>query len=143
MLLVGLANATARLPFATITIDPPAAWNAETVYAPRGGRAECAGGIAIRRLGRPRLIDGMVLEIVGHRLAFLQPFEQLGGRHRADDHGAGQQQVSLDRMLRQRRQNILHQLLGVDVHDLTAERLLDRRRILRGVCSSFEIDAVL
>jgi hypothetical protein len=51
--------------------------------------------------------------------------------------------VSLDRMLRQRRQNILHQLLGVDVHDLTAERLLDRRQILRGVCSSFEIDAVL
>jgi len=36
----------------------------------RGGRAERAGGVTVRRLGRTRVIDRMVFEIVRQRFAF-------------------------------------------------------------------------
>ena len=46
-------------------------------------------------------------------------------------------------MLRQRRQDILHRLVEIDLDHLAAERLLDCRQILRGiVLELFEIDAV-
>ena len=46
--------------------------------------------------------------------------------------------------LRERRQNVLHRLVEIDLDDLAAERLLDRRQILRRVMLELlEIDAVL
>jgi hypothetical protein len=47
-------------------------------------------------------------------------------------------------MPRQRRQDLLHRLVEVDLHHLAAERLLDLRQILRRiVLELLEIDAVL
>ena len=115
------------------------------IHPTRGGRAERAGGIAIGRLGGSGVIDRMIFEIIRQRLALFQPLAQFAVRGIArDDHGAGHRHPGLDRVLRKCRQNILHRLVEIDLDDLAAERLLDRRQILRGVVLEFfEIDAVL
>src|SRR5262249_47120349 len=50
----------------------------EGIHAPGSGRPERTRRIALRRLGRPGVIDRMVLEIIRQGLAALQPFAQLG-----------------------------------------------------------------
>ena len=55
-----------RLPLASMTSEPPAAWNLLHVGVhPAGrGRAERAGGVALRGLGRAGVVDGVVAQVL-------------------------------------------------------------------------------
>ena len=117
----------------------------EGIHAAGGGRPERARGIAFRRFRRSRVIDRMVLEIIGQPLAALQPLAQLRMRAVArHDHRPRQRQPRLDRMPAELHQNILHRLVEIDLHHLAAElRRVDLRQILRRiVLELFQIHAV-
>ena len=77
----------------------------------------------------------MVLEIVGHRLAAIEPLADLGVRGVArDDHRAGQRKPRADRMLAQFGEDFLHRPGEVDAHDRAAELgLVDVGQETRGI----------
>ena len=87
----------------------------------------------------------MVLEIVGHALPALEPLADLGmGGIARDDDRAGQRQPRLDRILRQRRQDLAHRPVQVDLDDIAAERgILDLGQVFRRIgLQRLEKDAV-
>ena len=74
--LAGVGDGLERLPLAIMTML--AAVGLEEVdvgvHAAGGGGAEGAGGHALGGLGGAGVVDGVVLEVVGHRLAGVEQF---------------------------------------------------------------------
>ncbi len=48
------------------------------IHAACGGRSQRAGGVTVRRLGRPRVVDRMVFDVLGQRFAIIDKLFQLG-----------------------------------------------------------------
>jgi hypothetical protein len=118
----------------------------EAIHPAGRGRAEGARGHAVGRLGWAGVIDRVVLEIVRHALPALQPLANLGmGRVARDDDRAGEREARLDRILRQRGQNLAHRPVEVDLDDIAAERgILDLGQVFGRIgLQRLEIDAVL
>ena len=85
------------------------------------GRAERAAGVALGRLGRTGVVDGVVLEVLRHAVAGVEPLLDLGVRDVAgDDQRAGERQPGLDRVLRQLGADLVHRPVEVDPHDVVA-----------------------
>src|SRR5262249_29893955 len=92
-----------------------------------------------------RVIDRMVLEIVGQPLPALQALAQFRVREVArDDHGPAEREPRLDRIFGELREDLLHRPAQVDMHHLTAELGgIDLGQIFRRiVLELFEIDAL-
>ena len=105
------------------------------VHAAGRRRAERAGRIPRRGLGRTGVIDRVVLEIVRHGLARFQPRADLGMREVArHDHRTGQRKPCLDRVFAERGENFRHRFGEIDLYDVAAERrFVDMRHEARGI----------
>ena len=86
------------------------------VHTAGGRRAEATRSHALRRLGRTCIIDRMILEILGHRFAFVEHLLDAGmGDVARDDQRAFQVQARLDRVFRQNLAHLVHSLVQIDV----------------------------
>ncbi len=94
----------------------------KAIHASGRGRAEGAGGHAGGGFGGAGIINRVVLEIVGHGFARIQPLADLGmGEVARHDHGARQRETGLDRMLGQGLEDLGHGLVEVDLHHIATE----------------------
>ena len=92
------------------------------IHSPCGRRAERSGGVALGGLGRAGVVDGVISEILRHRLAGIEAFLDLGVSDVADDgQCAAEGQASLDRVLAQLIADGIHRLVQVDLDDLVAQ----------------------
>ena len=81
-------------------------------------------GVALRGLRRAGVVDGVVAQVVRHRLAGVQPLLDLGVRDVAGhDQRAGQRQPGLDRVPRQLGPDLGHRPVEVDPHHVRPGRL--------------------
>mmetsp|Transcript_61357 Transcript_61357/g.171322 ORF Transcript_61357/g.171322 Transcript_61357/m.171322 type:complete len:421 (-) Transcript_61357:724-1986(-) len=89
------------------------------VHAARGGGAEAAARVPLRRLGRARVVDHVGRHVVGQGPLRLEALGQLRVRDVArHDDGARQRQPGLDRELREDAADVFHGLVEVDAHRL-------------------------
>mmetsp|Transcript_47541 Transcript_47541/g.128272 ORF Transcript_47541/g.128272 Transcript_47541/m.128272 type:complete len:368 (-) Transcript_47541:832-1935(-) len=89
------------------------------VHAARGGGAEAAARVPLRRLGRARVVDHVGRHVVGQGPLRLEALGQLRVRDVArHDDGARQRQPGLDRELREDAADVSHGLVQVDAHRL-------------------------
>ena len=94
----------------------------EGIHPPRRRRPEGARGVTRRGLRGAGVVDGMVLEVIAHRLATVEPLADLGVRGVAgDDHRAGQRQTRADGMSAQLGEDLFHRPGEIDAHHRTAE----------------------
>ena len=92
------------------------------VHAAGGGRAERARGVALGGLGRAGVVHGMVLQVLGHRLAGVEPLLDLGvGDVAGDDQRAGEGQPGLHRQRRQLLADLGHRPVEVDPDHVAAQ----------------------
>ena len=108
-------------------------------------RPEGAARVASRGLRRACVVDREVAQVVGHRLAGVEPLLDLRVRDvTGDDHRAGQREPGLHRILRQLLADLRHRPGQVDVHDVVRQVLVgDVGQVLRRiVLQAFEEDTV-
>ena len=92
------------------------------VHAAGGGRPERSGRIARRRLRGARVVDAVVLHVRRQPGARVDPLLELGVRDVArDDQRAAQRQPGLDRVARQRREDLAHRHPQIDPNHLAGE----------------------
>ncbi len=97
------------------------------VHTPGGSRAERARRVAVRGLGRPRVVDAMVAQVLRHAFARVEARFDLGvGDVTGNDHGAVQHDPRLDGIVREGLPDLRHGLVQVDVHDLGRLEVLVR-----------------
>ena len=83
------------------------------------------------RLGRAGVVDGVVLEVLRHLLAGVEPLLDLGVRDVAgDDERPGERQPGLDRVLGELGEDVVHRLVEVDLDDDVAARRADADRVV-------------
>ena len=88
------------------------------VHPPGGGRAEGPRGHARGRLGRTRVVDGMVLHVGRQGLAAVETLLELGvGEVAGDDEGAGEGEARGDGMARELGADLGHRPVEVDPDD--------------------------
>ncbi|MGX1314227.1 hypothetical protein RKD24_004346 [Streptomyces calvus] len=99
------------------------------VHAPGGRRTEGTRRVPLGRLRGPGVVHRVVLQVLRHLLAGVQPLLDLGVRDVAGhDQRTGQRQPGLHRVLGELREDVVHRLVQVDLHDVTVGvELLVRR----------------
>mmetsp|Transcript_107968 Transcript_107968/g.287454 ORF Transcript_107968/g.287454 Transcript_107968/m.287454 type:complete len:685 (+) Transcript_107968:206-2260(+) len=118
------------------------------VHAPRGGRAEGAGGQARGRLRRAGVVDGVLLDVVGQAFALVDHLLHPGVRDVAGhDDRPREGQARLHGVVAQEFQVFLHGIVKVDLDNLPAllqGALLHIRQVLRRLpLQILEEDALL
>ena len=94
------------------------------VHAARRGGPERAGRVPGGGLGGPGVVDGVVAQVVGHRLARLQPLGDLRvGDVAGHDQRAGQRHARLDRQRRELGADRVHRPVEVDLDDVARQVL--------------------
>ena len=146
----GLGHLLAAVPLGDH--DERAAVGLEKIHVgvhPSGGRrAEGARGHSLGRLGRPRVVDRVVLEVLRQARAGVEPLLQLRVRDVArDDEPAGQGERRGDRVLRQLRQDLRHRAVQIDADEAVVAPGLrcvaDREELLGMPFQLLEPDPVL
>src|SRR5262249_15490451 len=91
------------------------------VHPARCGRPERARRVPVRGLRRPGVVDGVLTQVLRHRLTGVEPLGDLRVGDVAGDHErSGQRQPGLYRVPGQLRPDVRHRPVEIDVHDLTA-----------------------
>jgi len=89
------------------------------IHASGGSGAERTGRHALGSFGGTGIIDDVVSEVLGHRLASIKSLLNLGvGNVTTNDDGAGKGETGADRELRKLRSNFIHRLVQVNLNDL-------------------------
>src|SRR5215831_9133342 len=125
VLAAGRANLRAAVPFGESDEAPPGGHERidVTVHAPGCRGSERPRCVPFWRLGRPRVIDRVVLDIVGQPLTAVEPLLQFGvGDVAGDDQRTAQAEARLDRVLREGMAHLCHRVGEIDRNDLAAER---------------------
>ena len=113
------------------------------VHAPGRRGAERTRSHALRRLGRTGVVNRMLLEVFGHRLALVEHLLDAGvGDVAGDDQRAAQIQARLDRVFRENRTHFVHALVEVDVHGRGHRGSLGRQEARGILLQLFEEDAL-
>ena len=108
--------------------------------------AEAARRHALGRLGRTGVVDAVVAQVLGHRLAGVEPLLDPGVRDVAGhDHRAGQREAGLDRVAAQLGPDLVHRPRQVDADDVAAQLVLVDlgQEPGRVVLQLLEVDAVV
>src|SRR6478735_6984774 len=88
------------------------------VHPAGGRRAERAGRHPLGGLGRTRVVDRVVAQVVGHRLAGVEPLLDLRVGDVAGDHQwAVEREPGLDRVLRELLEDLRHRAVEIDRDD--------------------------
>src|SRR5690606_22494670 len=92
------------------------------VHPARRGGADGPRGVPVGGLGRAGVVDAALPQVLGHGLAGVEPLGDLGvGDVAGHDHGPGERQAGLHRVLGQLGADLGHRAVQVEAHDAVAE----------------------